>query len=469
MSSSCRRNTKSSKPHGKEQIKHSLGSLPWKDWSVLPCQREDAVFHKWSLVRDTILKRLDLRLVDTIGCYRVGTSYNPRRTYPTILIFGDHANHPNTIEKSLEIVNEILETLDLSDVRVEFIEDQTSWCADDDEAQETGVFDRRVIQSPSMPGQSLSLEENSKSSGTLGGFFELKLPGSQEPKVVAVTCFHVLNPTEKGKTAATKTRIRRWRKEGILPDDQETSDLTVYHPSPRAIQEKAGALKKQVADIQSPRYILWDELASNDQPLRKGDRMMYEGDKQQLLNCKTFIQDLKDFDPGFGRVWAASGSRTRKALTIQSGRHKEPTCCDWALIEIPDERLSSNTTPDGHVLKRSPVPTNFDNVRLCLWGQKSGYSEGDYYSLQDAKVKHQIIEGQEVSIATIEHTVIGSGTQFPFFAKPGDSGSLVFTKDSHVVVGMLFAGNKRTSNFTHIDDLIADIKDVTGATQVRLR
>lgn len=34
---------------------------------------------------------------------------------------------------------------------------------------------------------------------------------------------------------------------------------------------------------------------------------------------------------------------------------------------------------------------------------------------------------------------------------------------------MLFAGNKRTSNFTHIDDLIADIKDVTGATQVRLR
>ncbi|KAJ5522505.1 hypothetical protein N7527_006620 [Penicillium freii] len=250
MPSSCRRNTKSSKPHGKEQIKRSLGSLPWKDWNVLPCQREDAVFHKWSL----------------------------------------------SIERSLEIVNEILKSHDLSDVRVEFIEDQTSWCADDDEAQETGVFDRRVIQSPSMSGQSLSLEENSESSGTLGGFFELKLPGSQEPKVVAVTCFHVLNPTEKGKTAATKTRIRQWRKERIQPDDQETSDLTVYHPSPRAIQEKAGVLKKQVADIQSPRYILWDELATNDRPLRKGDRMMYEGDKQQLLSCKALLKEPEDFD-----------------------------------------------------------------------------------------------------------------------------------------------------------------------------
>lgn len=60
-----------------------------------------------------------------------------------------------------------------------------------------------------------------------------------------------------------------------------------------------------------------------------------------------------------------------------------------------------------------------------------------------------------------------SDTQSGFFARPGDSGSLVYTKGSHVVVGLLFAGNvvkPRTSLFTHIDDLISDIKRVTGAT-----
>lgn len=100
------------------------------------------------------------------------------------------------------------------------------------------------------------------------------------------------------------------------------------------IREKTRALKKEVSNIQTPSYILWDELAANDQPLRKGDRMMYEGAKQQMLDCKALIQGLKDFDPGFGRVWAASGFRVRQALTIDGGRHKKPTSCDWALIEV---------------------------------------------------------------------------------------------------------------------------------------
>lgn len=71
--------------------------------------------------------------------------------------------------------------------------------------------------------------------------------------------------------------------------------------------------------------------------------MMYENAKTQMVDCQTFIHDLEDFDPRFGRVWAASGFRVRHALTIEGGRHKKPTNCDWALIEVPDERLSSNT------------------------------------------------------------------------------------------------------------------------------
>ncbi|KAK4865539.1 hypothetical protein LT330_009327 [Penicillium expansum] len=472
MASSSHRDTTRSKPHNKDRGKESKRPPSCEPWNLLPCQREDAVFKKWTLVRDEILRRIDLTHVDRIGCYRVGSSYSARRTCPTILVSGDHSKRPKTIEKSTKIINEILGNHNLSDVDIDFVECKTSGWANDAADRETGVLDRRVLQSPSMPGQSLSLEENSESAGTLGGFFELKLPGSKKPKVVAVTCFHVLNPTETSKTVVTKDTIRRWRKDGIDPNDKTTSDLIVHHPGPRAIREKSRSLEKEIVDIQSPTYKLWNELVTNGQDLRKGSKMMYLEAKERLTDCEAFLQDLKDFDPGFGKVWAASGFRTRQAPSTQRGQHKKPTNCDWALVEVPDGRLSANTTPEGHVLKQSPLPAKLDNLRLCLSGQKSRYSEGDYYSLQEAKVKHAIENGKEISIPTIEHTVIPTGNQFNFFAKPGDSGSLVYTKGSHVVVGLLFAGHvryPRTSNFTHIDDLIADIKHITGATEVRLR
>ena len=62
--------------------------------------------------------------------------------------------------------------------------------------------------------------------------------------------------------------------------------------------------------------------------------MMYENAKTQMVDCQTFIHDLEDFDPRFGRVWAASGFRVRHALTIEGGRHKKPTNCDWALNTV---------------------------------------------------------------------------------------------------------------------------------------
>lgn len=80
--------------------------------------------------------------------------------------------------------------------------------------------------------------------------------------------------------------------------------------------------------------MLWDELATNDQDLRKGDSMMYEAPKQQLLECKASIQEFEDFDPGFGTVWAASGFRMGQAPSIENGKNENclPTNYDWALI-----------------------------------------------------------------------------------------------------------------------------------------
>ncbi|CAI7572864.1 unnamed protein product [Penicillium glandicola] len=400
-------------PRSKISIRDYQNRNNWplsrENLTILPCKRYDTIFNKWDGVRDEIVKKIDLTHVFTHG---------------------------------------------LEEVRVQFPEARLSRrvcdSRSDDEAEPKrdveeagpGEFHQDVVRLRSMPGQSLALDENVDSSGTFGGFFEIKLPGITQPKVVGLTCFHVIDLTEKHKGETSKAKIRQWRTEGIKPNDKLTQNLKVAHPSRRAIRDKTRSLEKEIDTIQTPQYKLSETLVSCGDKLRKGDKMMYLEVKQQLSDCKALLHDIHMFDPSFGKVWAASGYRTGKAPSVNKGKHSLPTCYDWALIEVPRERVGSNT--------------------------KSGYSEGRYNALKEANVKHEIIDGEAVTITTIEHSVIPIDNN-TFFAKHGDSGSLVYTKDTHVVVGLFFAGRVSppvSASFTHISDLIADIKHITGATHM---
>ncbi|KAJ5961490.1 hypothetical protein N7501_006431 [Penicillium viridicatum] len=473
---------KSKHPSQGQSKKPNDSHYAWDKINIRSCEREDAIFTKWDRVRDEIVKWIDLKYVSTIGYYRVGRKNSPRKGRPTIFIFGNHAKYPKSFEPARNIIDDILKKHKVTEVEVEFLEGQFRRHASDPESEEHepkpkrdteecgGFFHQDVVRLPSLPGQSLALKENASASGTFGGFFEVTLPGITEPKVMGLTCFHVINPTEKGKSYKAKFIIRKWRKEGIMPNDTMAKHLKVDHPSPRAIHEKTRALKKEVADIQSPTYMLLDDLVTNEQDIRKGDSMRYEADKRRLLNCKALLKQLEDFDAGFGKVWAASGFRRGQAPSIDSGEHRLSTNYDWALIEVPRQRVGHNITPEGHVLNQSPLPKSFDNLTLCISGQKSGYSEGRYNALKEANVEHELIDGTIDSVTMIEHSVISSedGT---FFARSGDSGSLVYTKGRQVLVGLFFAGRTRppcSASFTNIDDLINDIKSTTGATEVRL-
>ncbi|KAI1831052.1 hypothetical protein DTO013E5_6285 [Penicillium roqueforti] len=227
----------------------------------------------------------------------------------------------------------------------------------------------------------------------------------------------------------------------------------------RAIREKRTALDEEIEKIDTSAHQLSGVLVTHKQNVRPTEKTKYLKNEKELSYLRGFLDNIKDFDPRFGSVWVASGLRTRQ------GANGHRINCDWGLVEVPDDGLSSNVTPGRHVLQGSPLPDKIDNLRLCLSGQRSGYSGGDY-SLKEAHVKHEMIDGIKTSVPTVEHTVIASGTDFRLFARPGESGSLVYTKRDHVVVGLLFAGREETltANFTHIEDLIADIKEITGAT-----
>lgn len=83
-------------------------------------------------------------------------------------------------------------------------------------------------------------------------------------------------------------------------------------------------------------------------------------------------------------------------------------------------------------------------------------------------MERELVDGTIAAVTTTEHSVIPLDND-TFFGRSGDSGSLVYTKESHVVVGLLFAGRPHplcSASFTHIDDLINDIKSTTGETGV---
>lgn len=68
---------------------------------------------------------------------------------------------------------------------------------------------------------------------------------------------------------------------------------------------------------------------------------------------------------------------------------------------------------------------------------------------------------------TLEHSVSCPPTST--FCVSGDSGSFIFD-DQGGVVGLLYGGSDRndTAYFTHILDIIEDVKAITGAADVRI-
>ena len=106
--------------------------------------------------------------------------------------------------------------------------------------------------------------------------------------------------------------------------------------------------------------------------------------------------------------------------------------------------------------------------RLHKCGRATGYTQGEYSSVRHALISKHMVNDQETQRITFEHTVT-SPPKDPF-SLPGDSGALVFNFPCRVV-GMVIGGAEMGgfTFITHIDDLFRDIKDTTGASEVRLQ
>ncbi|KAM5434506.1 hypothetical protein McanCB56680_001811 [Microsporum canis] len=151
------------------------------------------------------------------------------------------------------------------------------------------------------------------------------------------------------------------------------------------------------------------------------------------------------FSPSYaGHVYAASGYRQFSSSNNQKRQ------ADWALLDVPKARQSSNT--------------------VMTYGETGLYA--DTIPLQPFPgIPNEGTElfklGWNLRNKTLEHTVTGaSGT---LFSDPGDSGALVFDSVANCI-GLIFAGNtfSRASYITLLPDLFDDIKTITGVVDVRI-
>lgn len=114
-------------------------------------------------------------------------------------------------------------------------------------------------------------------------------------------------------------------------------------------------------------------------------------------------------------------------------------------------------------------------MSVCIWGQQTGFSKGEYHSLKFAIIDAQFVEGRYVYQPTAEYAITKKNGDL--FAQHGDSGSLVFTNNDpehRVPLGMIIGGMIPSQGtafafFTQMDYLLPDIKYITGASDIRFK
>ncbi|PYH88891.1 hypothetical protein BO71DRAFT_413742 [Aspergillus ellipticus CBS 707.79] len=243
--------------------------------------------------------------------------------------------------------------------------------------------------------------------------------------------------------------------------------LRVDQPSVFDLKAAIKSEEATIREIESGRFkdiaarIKLIEAGSDDAYVTDKEQTRYESTVEQLSLFKDRLDRYRRFLNGrryyLGEVVAGSGL-WRNVMRNTNSEKRQPGVMDWALIEVMEERQGPNEPfpYHDHVGGMNFMEIEDSALRhgtkLLKCGRSSHYTEGEYNGIKQAVVGREYdIHGQLRIKITYEHSVI-SRSDAPF-AKPGDSGSFVFTQAGDVA-GMLFGGFRRkdTMYFIHVND-----------------
>ncbi|PLB52042.1 hypothetical protein P170DRAFT_506937 [Aspergillus steynii IBT 23096] len=420
-----------------------------------PCYPSDAIFPIWADVVDRILSTLDVSGIYTIGCYRIGSD-DRQKSSPTILVGMDRKPNHNWKIFREDLVG-ILDHFGLSTVAI-LLRKETSILRNGDD--DVPAFTYTPVAAKSTRevnlGCSLCPSQQIQGGGTFSGWIELQNPDNGAWEPFGITCTHCVLPDDK-VLSETQRPVEEWRRNGVPFADAKAAEILLMDsPSRSEIKRGTGFLTGlEEHYTKSPTYQRVQKAKREDDLVLPYEEKAWKESQTQLKAYRDEKEALEQFiKKGYlylGHVMVASGlqERPKKLESL-------PSIVDWAFIRPLDRSVGTN----DELLA---------NEELSKIGSVAGLTRGSYNGLKTAIIRTKIINGQEDNVTAWAHTIT-SGSLETGVAKAGDSGFLIFDA-LNGVVGMCFGGAYAGDilYFTHTSDLIESIREVSGATQVRLR
>ncbi|RAL04826.1 uncharacterized protein BO80DRAFT_483291 [Aspergillus ibericus CBS 121593] len=405
----------------------------------MPIHSDDAIFSTWPQIRDTILEELDTADWTGLECWRYGRSANSLQNPPTIIV-SVQLDSVRVFDEEMATIMQILARHDITDCAVLFMHDEFRHYA----LTHFQVPLARLedFSGSAWPGMSIGIRDSSATSSTLGGVVEIQMDGDATWQRFHLSCFHGLYPHLPAQQAlltdipGAKDALHRWQWTApTLSDSIVRPVLRVDQPSLFDVQD---AIRRAAPD------------------------------EEKQTERQRFLDENRHH---LGAVGAGSGLyRTRERGINEESK---PGMLDWALIEVVQERDGLNQAYEYSNEERTPFRTVCNtalppNTPIHNTGRKTGGSSAPSSPIAQVLISRaRDMHGQPVTQRTYEHSVPNHSR--PPFAIPGDAGSMVVAPDGSVL-GMLVGGyvRKETVYYSHIKDVLDDIKEVTGAVKVRL-
>ncbi|KAJ5854876.1 hypothetical protein N7534_007419 [Penicillium rubens] len=457
-----------------------------------PVESNHSIFPKWRNLAQEIVARCPNRH-EWIGldCFRYGT--NPHRSSnPVTVIIRVRKTCESPFVRAARYVHGILAASGEAEVDVLFTKDGT----------------KSFILNPTIPleattgsvypGVSIGIHQSSADCSTLGGFVQLRFKDQKDWNTFALTCFHCVFPPEMHQgdsylqSQDAKRGLKRWERHPLtVHDDPSFLDiakriLRIDHPAPRDLKITIKSLTQSIKDMKDTSF-----YAAKAEIDKGEDGWLPDSVKGEYEAALKWIQQFEKERDIYSKM-LKNGAYYLGHVVAGSGMHRtrldganRRVAVDWALIKIPSHRIDRQMHEDrvsgNKGFQYSKMPTNppyhggsfidaRDELKLYKSGRSTGMTTSAYHGLESVKLdrlKSKKGAGYDLVITWI-NTIATSDDSYSF-AEGGDSGSWITRVDGKVF-GILAGGDERlgTTYFCRINDVFDDIKDITGAAEVRI-
>jgi hypothetical protein len=408
---------------------------------------------------------------------------------PTILIMIEE----NTEESYTAARDKICELLDprFPEVAVEVIRGCLDDCTDTPDYEAAFMHHGdKLWQEEGYMGASIQ-RAGSKGSGTLGCFIKLR-DRQSVVRTYGLTNFHVIVPDPE-KTESHDPQTQHWIKNGLPPGFGR--DFQINMPSETDLDAARDGYVQSIKDLEGDmadnnegheQYLSYEKeyrgwVANGEDPeilMPKTAVHLVRSVRERLVRYRERIDviDARKNNLRLGPVFAGSG--IRQTLSGQ--------LMDWAIIAVDQRRIPARNDLPIQIYNIDLKSSDMGRMgslalhkRVFKVGRSSNETCGFVNRVATTKLlswrysNGKLIYDCGKTWVVMDRTVEddeGKKKGSRFFSDKGDSGSAVFSQNGEFV-GLLHGGTYPERNMSYVtaaQDLVEDIKRITGAVEVTM-